>query len=139
MSPAITSAWKIIPQFKSRNIKASADFYTKELGFTLGGIDSDDIGEAQFCSVFVGDKAAANIYLHLFDGNGSFPKSSAMIALGTVQLDEFYHQVEGNNLVIITQAPEDKPWGYRQFTLLDPDGNELTFFKFLEGGNPGSE
>jgi hypothetical protein len=29
---------------------------------------------------------------------------------------------------------EDKPWGYREFTVRDGDGNRLSFFCFLEDG-----
>lgn len=38
----------------------------------------------------------------------------------------------------ITEEIENKDWGYRQFSMEDGDGNVLTFFKFLEGGNPGT-
>lgn len=62
-----------------------------------------------------------------------------MIALGTAELDEYYDILVEEGKVKITEPIEDKQWGYRQFTLEDPDGNKITFFKFLEGGNPGSE
>lgn len=39
----------------------------------------------------------------------------------------------------IVEKLEDKEWGYRQFAVKDDDGNVLTSFKFLEGGNPGTE
>lgn len=34
----------------------------------------------------------------------------------------------------ITEGVEDRPWGYRQFTLEDLDGHRLTFFRFLDDG-----
>ena len=62
-----------------------------------------------------------------------------MIALGTTQLDEFYNLLRARKRVEISEPIADMEWGYRQFTIKDNDGNALTFFKFLEGGNPGDE
>lgn len=163
----IESAWKIIPTFKSRNIAATVRFYTEELGFTLGGIYNHDDetatqeeeehpvpqftateggaeepsadsvpADATFCSVYAGPKAAANIYF--FKEKDVFQASEVMIALGTEQLDAMYLKLSRGGSVHIAESIADTPWGYRQFTILDNDGNRLTFFKFLEGGNPGT-
>lgn len=62
-----------------------------------------------------------------------------MIALGTAELDEFYTYLQSRRKVEIVEPIKDEEWGYRQFTIKDNDGTRLTFFKFLEGGNPGTE
>ena len=139
MHVEMQSAWKIIPQFQARDIPATVDFYTKTLGFTLGGVHGNDEGKPNFCSVFAGHKAAANIYFFKAVEGERFETSSAMIALGTVELDLFYQTLESLGTVDIVEGIEDKEWGYRQFSIKDLDGNRLTFFKFLEGGNPGTE
>jgi uncharacterized glyoxalase superfamily protein PhnB len=129
----VQSAWKIIPHFRSENIQATVDFYTQVLGFTVGGIHTDDQSDQQtFCSLGAGDKAAANIYF-----STAVEQSSAWIALGTTELDDFYAELKSNGNAEIVEEIADKEWGYRQFTIKDTDGNRLTFFKFLEGGNPG--
>ncbi|EFQ98244.1 glyoxalase [Nannizzia gypsea CBS 118893] len=153
------SAWKIIPQFCSTSIPQTIEFYTKSLYFTLGGTHPDDDVNSipTFCSVFIGKKADANIYFFKTklpssgpdeakadgsvgeDDQEIFHRSSTMIALGSIELDEYYNILLDEGKVKITKPIEDQPWGYRQFTLEDPDGNEITFFKFLEGGNPGTE
>ena len=51
-----------------------------------------------------------------------------MIALGTTELDEYYNILVEEGKVKITEPIEDKQWGYRQVTLEEPDGNEITFF-----------
>ncbi|KAH6630669.1 Glyoxalase/Bleomycin resistance protein/Dihydroxybiphenyl dioxygenase [Chaetomium sp. MPI-SDFR-AT-0129] len=131
----IQSAWKIIPHFHSSNIQSTVHFYTNVLGFTIGGIHTDDqSGQATFCSLFAGDKAAANIYF-----SSSVNPSSAWVALGTEELDEFYRVLKEGGVAEIVEELGDKEWGYRQFGIRDGDGNRLTFFKFLEGGNPGVE
>jgi len=61
------------------------------------------------------------------------------IALGTEELDLFHDAIVERGRVKIVGGVGEKPWGYRQFTVEDPDGNHLTFFRFLEGGNPGTE
>jgi uncharacterized glyoxalase superfamily protein PhnB len=33
----------------------------------------------------------------------------------------------------VVDEPADKPWKYRQFTVKDPDGHLLTFFRFSDG------
>ncbi|KAJ4038419.1 hypothetical protein NW761_009245 [Fusarium oxysporum] len=139
MTAPIASAWKIIPTFESKSIQRTLDFYVDFLGFELGGVKPEDgpSSDYTFCSIFAGDKAAANIYF--FKPDGDVKPGSVYIALGTEQLDMLHDTVKGQRSDVIEEAIEDKPWGFRQFATKDPDGNKLTFFKFLEGGNPGTE
>lgn len=131
------SAWKIIPQFQSRDIEGSVKFYTEALEFELGGVKPEDgSSKPYFASVAAGHKSEANIYLHECKPEDFHP-SRCMIALGTSDLDEYYQLMQSRVGVKIIEEIEDKDWGYRQFSLEDGDGNILTFFKFLEGGNPG--
>ena len=65
--------------------------------------------------------------------------STAWVALGTEELDAFYRKLMDEGRVTIMQEIGDMEWGYRQFTVRDGDGNRVVFFKFLEGGNPGTE
>lgn len=138
-SHVVNSAWKVIPMFESRSIPHTVEFYTKKLGFELASVNPEH-GESEpyFCSVFIGKKAEANFYFSKVRTE-SFRPSQAMVALGTSQLDEFYVYLKDIPGVEFDEDIEDKPWGFRQFTIKDNDGNLLTFFKFLEGGNPGEE
>ena len=139
----VQSAWKIIPHLRSRDIEASVDYYSKVLGFTIGGVHgSDEAGKPTFCSLFAGKKAAANIYLSkpgAAEADKDWGAGSVWVALGTLELDAFYEELASGGLVEFVEMIENKEWGYRQFTIRDPDGNRLTFFKFLEGGNPGND
>ncbi|PIG79340.1 aminotransferase GliI-like protein [Aspergillus arachidicola] len=133
------SAWKVIPMFQSTSISRTVQFYTEILGFELGSVKPEDgTSELTFCSIFMGRKADANFYFSKASVE-AFKASEAMIALGTRELDEYYRYLKGRDEVTITEDIEDTPWGFRQFTMEDHDGNKLTFFKFLEGGNPGEE
>ncbi|EAW16692.1 glyoxalase family protein [Aspergillus fischeri NRRL 181] len=138
-SEIVNSAWKVIPMFESRSIPLTVDFYTKTLGFELGSVKPEDNeSELYFCSLAIGKKADANFYFSKVTPE-TFKSSHAMIGLGTRQLDDYYVYLKGKIEVEFSEDIEDKPWGFRQFTIKDTDGNSLTFFKFLEGGNPGDE
>ncbi|OBT68215.1 hypothetical protein VE03_02228 [Pseudogymnoascus sp. 23342-1-I1] len=154
------SAWKIIPHFPSRSIPATIAFYTSILGFTLGGTYVHDdhplaaAGDPTFASLFVGDKAAANIYFFLTvegqDRGRGLAEGRAMIALKEGEVDVLYGKlkgldrerpkgsegkegVEGGGWGIVDEIG-DRPWGYRDFSVRDRDGNLLSFFSFLEDG-----
>ncbi|KAF4759799.1 hypothetical protein HAV15_005643 [Penicillium sp. str.  len=133
----LKSAWKVIPMFQSRSIPLTIQFYTEKLGFELASVNPEEgSSEQTFCSLFIGRKADANFYFSKAT-TGNFTPSQAMIALGTSQLDEYYNHLRSLDDVEIVEDVEDTPWGYRQFSIKDNDGNILTFFKFLKGGNPG--
>ena len=137
MAHPAASAWKIIPQFQSLSITRTIRFYTEELGFNLGGVHpGNSTSDATFCSVFIGSKAEANIYFVKCEP-GDFHPRTAMIALGTNELDMFHVQLKSAGKVGFVEPLEDKAWGYRQFSVKDEDGNILTFFTFLEEGNLG--
>jgi hypothetical protein len=75
-----------------------------------------------------------------------------MVALSTAVLERLWERVscvrreedEGESSrdggrVQIEEEIGDRPWVYRQFSVLNPDGNRITFFRFLEGGNPSDD
>jgi len=136
MAELLRSAWKVIPQFKSRSIPTTVEFYRDELGWN---VPYDNAAEyPDMCSAYIGKHADANIYFFKCQEQ-DFVASSTMVALGTTQLDEYYKHLLTRGTVDITEPIADQPWGYRQFSIRDIDGNILTFFKFLQGGNPGDE
>jgi uncharacterized glyoxalase superfamily protein PhnB len=138
MAQLVASAWKIIPKFQSLSISDTVQFYKNELNFLVGSAYPSSGNSKGFCSVSIGRGAAANIYFFQCEAREFHPRE-AMIALGTAQLDEFYNLLMARGNVEILEPIGDKEWGYRQFTVKDNDGNALTFFRFLEGGNPGDE
>lgn len=112
---------------------------------------SSPISPPTFCSMYAGDKAAVNIYhfLVLDEDDDKFVPGSVLIAMGGTggghegsddngrmlkRLDEYYEELVGRGRVEVTEAIGNKPWGYRQFGVKDGDGNQLTFFRFLEDG-----
>jgi len=128
---ATRSAWKIIPHFPSNSIPSTIQYYAQVLYFKTSEpqFTQKDIPEPTFCSVFIGEKADANIY---FFRNKSLSPGKAMIAMTTEGLEEYYHLLKREGKVKFVEEIEDKEWGYRQFEIVDEDGNHLQFFRFLE-------
>lgn len=132
---AVASAWKVIPGLPARNVKATAKFHTKVLHFTLGGLNIEEgDAELEFASVFVGEKAVVNIYLTECEGAETLAPGWALIAMGTNELDEYYQALLKGGRARVTEGVEDKPWGYRQFTIKDTDNNRLGILSFSRRG-----
>jgi catechol 2,3-dioxygenase-like lactoylglutathione lyase family enzyme len=120
------------------HVRVRVEFYTKTLGFELASVQPEDNeSELYFCSLFIGKKADASFYFSKVTPE-TF-KSHAMIGPGTRELNDYYVYLKSQTGVEFSEDIEDKPWGFQQFKIKDTDGNSLTFFKFLEGGNPGDE
>jgi uncharacterized glyoxalase superfamily protein PhnB len=131
------SAWKVIPGLPSKDIAATTAFYADILHFTVAQIKTNPGSPApDFCSIYAGPKAAVNIYFTL---EKDAQPGWVVIAMGTTQLEELYETIVAEGKAEVTEAIGDTEWGWRKFTVADLDGNKLTFFKFLEGGNPGGD
>jgi catechol 2,3-dioxygenase-like lactoylglutathione lyase family enzyme len=134
------TAWKIIPIFPSNDIQKTVDLYTAQLGFYLGS------QKPGFCSLAAGPKAFSNVYFTLIPESETLHPAQAMIAMGAKQLDALYAKVREKQSYATDQGTQgeffkvvedlqDMEWGFRQFCVQDPDGNRVTFFRFLEGTN----
>lgn len=134
----LDTAWGVVPHFPTSSVSRTVKFYTEDLHFKLGGINPEDAAEPDMCSVYIGVGAMkGNIYLFQTKASATLHPSTAMIALGTEAVDQYHDLLQAEGRVKIVDPIKDQPWGYRQFTIQDPDGNKIQFFRFLEGGNPG--
>ena len=65
-----------------------------------------------------------DVALHLFsDGDSPRPVSFHIFAYG---IDELERELSGRG-AFLTQKVESKPWGNRDFRVVDPFGNEIKF------------
>ena len=69
------------------------------------------------------------IELHFFLFKGLDPhKNYGQVYIRVYHIEEFYQQLVKDGVMIHPNGPlATKPWGQREFSLLDPDGNLLTF------------
>lgn len=114
--------YKIIPTLPVRDVPSSVRFYVDALGFTLGGQSGDG-----FASVFRGRAAEVNIYFRRY--SEQFTPAECFVFVDDP--DVLYIEYTGRQVQVV-ESPQDKEWGYRQFTIADPDGHRLHLFRFLE-------
>ena len=114
----------INPKLPMRNKNITRDFYVRQLGFhTLTGADYDNY--------LINEKD--NIQIHFFLYENLDPQTNyGQVYIRTNQIDQLYKNLL-NQKVAIHPAGHlaDRPWQQREFSLLDPDNNLLTFGQSL--------
>ena len=115
-----------IPILPSRSIPATVGFYAR-LGFEGGAHDFDS---------GYGILQRGSVELHFFTHKELVPSESyAGCFIRVSDVDSFYQACLQSELPC-TGIPrmdrlEDKPWGLREFAIVDPDGNLLRIGQVL--------
>jgi catechol 2,3-dioxygenase-like lactoylglutathione lyase family enzyme len=109
-----------IPILPSRSVGATAAFY-RRLGF--------EGGAHEFDSNYAILRRGA-VELHFFTHRELVPEAScAGCYLRVLDVESFYRQLSSSQLprsgIPRMEIIEDKPWGLREFAVIDPDGNLL--------------
>jgi catechol 2,3-dioxygenase-like lactoylglutathione lyase family enzyme len=112
----------IIPKLPMRDKAASKQFYIQGLGFSEMG----DYGDYLLLK-----KEA--IELHLFEFTGLNPfENDGQVYIRTTEIEALYQDLMDREIPIHPNGSlENKPWGQKEFSLLDPDHNLLTFSENL--------
>jgi catechol 2,3-dioxygenase-like lactoylglutathione lyase family enzyme len=107
----------IHPKLPMRDKAATRDFYIRQLGFRECGT-TDYEGYLML--------AKDGIELHFKDLD---PKENyGQVYIRVDAIDAWYQWLLDHQVVLHPNAPlHTKPWGQREFSLLDPDHNLLTF------------
>ena len=117
---------EINPKLPMRDKAVTKDFYLNKLGFQLYG-DQDFDGYLMIYK----DK----IQIHFFEFKSLDPKENyGQIYIRTDNVDELYQTLLTKKVDIHPNGHlENKAWQQREFSLLDPDNNLLTFGQLVEG------
>lgn len=110
----------IHPKLPMRHKSTTEVFYTKQLGFTnIGAIDYPDYLMLQ--------KDDAEI--HLFAFKELDPATNyGQVYIRVKNIETLYKQWVDAGVPIHPNDPlQIKPWGQKEFSVLDPDNNLLTF------------
>jgi uncharacterized glyoxalase superfamily protein PhnB len=92
----------------------------KGLGFSQNG-DFDNAGYLML------EKDGIEIHFFLFSGLNP-AENYSQVYIRTEAIDDWYRYLTENGIAIHPNGHlSDKPWGQREFSLLDPDNNLLTF------------
>lgn len=108
------------PKLPMRDKAATRDFYVDKLGFRI-------FGSADYDGYLMLEKD--NIQIHFFEFKELDPKSNyGQVYIRTNDIDSLYQSLLDNNVDIHPNGTlQAKPWGQREFALLDPDNNLITF------------
>ncbi len=98
----------------------SRRFYVEGLGFTVEWEHRFEPGFPVFTKV-----SRDGVALFLTEHSGDCEVGGAGYFV-VEDVDDFFRDIRRRGLIPV-QPPEDTPWGTRELTLSDPDGNTLRF------------
>lgn len=110
----------INPKLPMRDKAKTKAFYINQLGFTM-------CGKTEYDDYLMVEKD--NIQIHFFKFKELNPKKNyGQVYIRTDNIEELYQTLLDNGTPIHPNGKlETKPWGQKEFSLLDPDTNLLTF------------
>ncbi|WP_244934670.1 bleomycin resistance protein [Leptospira vanthielii] len=112
---------KSVPQLPSLDLFRSKDFYEDNLGFkTL----------KQYDDILLLEKDGIELHLWLCD-DPSIPQNSS-VYYQVDSIDSMYLDYKNKGIVHKNAELMDKPWGMREFYVIDSDGNLLKFGQVIE-------
>lgn len=107
----------IHPKLPMRDKARTRSFYINQLGFK-------EFGSADFDGYLMVEKDS--IQIHFFEFKDLNPKENyGQVYIRTNDIDALYQELKKND--VACSPLEHKPWMQREFSLLDPDNNLLTF------------
>ncbi|MCF8411516.1 MAG: VOC family protein [Crocinitomicaceae bacterium] len=108
----------INPKLPMRDQSLTKEFYINRLDFRL-------LGEYDNYLIIGKDK----IEIHFFEYKELNPTENyGQIYIRTNNIDKLYKTLLDNKIIIHPNGHlETKPWGQKEFAILDPDNNLLTF------------
>jgi len=108
----------IFPVFKVDNLANALEYYRAKLGFTVAWTWGDPIDRAGV--------ALDDIEIQLDGGGLGAPRGSSVVYCHMTDVDSYFEacRARGAN---VTMPIADRPWGMRDFRVLDLDGNQLGF------------
>ena len=126
------TAWGVTPSIRVDDVARALDFYVGTLGFTLergGPAEPNSVVRRGDARLMV--EAAADVY-------GDAYNEAIRARLGSVSPNALY--IEAGDVGDLHRALQeagapvvdplgDRPWSQVEFTVEDPDGNWLTFWK----------
>lgn len=115
------------------DVDKSVAFYRDVLGFSVGFVMPDDLGESVFAQLTYKGTA-----IFLDSGSVISDAARSLLGVGLVlvlnddegDIDGYYAQVRERG-GRITEELDDRPWGDRSFSVKDPNGYTLVFSKHV--------
>jgi hypothetical protein len=108
------------PKLPMRDKAVTREFYINRLGF-------QEFGSADFEGYLMVERD--HIQIHFFEFKDLDPKENyGQVYIRTDNIDQLYQAMLYKKLSIHPSGQlQIKPWGQKEFSMLDPDNNLLTF------------
>ncbi|MBV9877249.1 MAG: VOC family protein [Verrucomicrobia bacterium] len=104
------------PVFQVNNLTDALKYYKEVLGF------KEDFQFGDYAGVSHGD-ACVHLCAHVIHRR---PVGGGSAFVFCDEVDDYCQEIKKNGAVIKVE-PADQPYGMRDFIVLDPDGNHMTF------------
>ena len=110
----------INPKLPMRNKDVTRDYYINQLGFL-------EFGSSDYDGYLMVKKD--NIQIHFFEFKDLDPKENyGQVYIRTDEIDKLYQSILDKKINVHPNGHlQTKSWGQKEFAMLDPDNNLLTF------------
>ncbi|SRR5579883_976112 len=105
-----------IPVLPAADIAATTTFYEQQLGFTT-----------DFQSVDYASLRRGSIQLHLWQCRDRQIAENSRCRINVSGITQLYDEYQTQNVIHPSSVLSTEPWGLREFTVLDPNGNCVIF------------
>lgn len=112
-----------IPMLASLNEQETVDFYTQKLGFTFHSAWDGYL-------IFSRD----DVYIHLWPCNDVKIAENTGCYINVTEVEQFYEELKPTGIVHLNGPLKTMPWGMKQFSVLDNNGNIIHFGERLAKG-----
>lgn len=111
-----------IPVLASLDIERSAEFFAAKLGF-----HKVYIAQGRYGIVSNGP-----VQIHFWSCTDRHIAEATGCRVQVHEIEGLYAQCAGQAIVHPNAPLESKPWGTKEFAILDPDGNLVTFYEITD-------
>lgn len=112
---------KAVPVLPALNIQDTVNFYEDKLGFAIRHQEDE-----------YGIIARDDVEIHFWKCSDKHIAENSSCRLTVEGLDEVYEQAQQAGIVHPNAAIETKPWGMREFAIVDLNGNLVWFLEPIE-------
>jgi catechol 2,3-dioxygenase-like lactoylglutathione lyase family enzyme len=108
-----------VPTLASLDIQRSVEFFVSRLGFTRVHVAQGEYGIV----------AHGPVQIHFWACEDRRIAEATSCRVQVRSIEHLHTLCEAQGMVHPNAPLEDKPWGTKEFAVLDPDGNLITFYE----------
>jgi uncharacterized glyoxalase superfamily protein PhnB len=135
------SGYGLIPAIRVPDLADAIEFYRDRLGFTVerGGPEDGNVALSFGDARIMLDSVPTEFYSGSYNEaitKRSGASSPTALYIEAPDLDAYFERLKKDGIEIV-DAIADRPWGQREFTVADHQGNWLSFWRALDGDGGG--